>query len=122
MLKIRAARVNDSVALLQVRREAISSKAPSHYGQSTLAAWVVEGSSDRVTSFEKAIADPETVTIVAEDDNEVIGFAIAVPAECKLRAIYVKPNQIRRLHKCRRIRRLQHPFKHGLRRNIGSSA
>ncbi len=93
MLKIRTARSNDATAMMQVRREAVLSKALSHYQQPTLDAWVAVAP-DRVARFEQEIADREFLVLVAEAGSEIIGFAKAIPSKGELRAIYVKPNSI----------------------------
>jgi RNA polymerase sigma-70 factor (ECF subfamily) len=43
---------------------------------------------------EQEIADPEVIALVAEAAGEVIGFAMTVPSQHELRAVYVKPNLI----------------------------
>ena len=97
MLTIRPGRPNDAIAVMHVHREAILSKAAGHYRQSTLDAWALGATPDRVARAEKQIADPEFIVLVAEADGEVIGYGVAVPSQEQLRALYVKPNAIGRV-------------------------
>ena len=97
MLTIRPARPNDAFAMMTVHREAILSKAVSHYKQSTLDAWAVGATPDRLARVEQQIADPGFIVLVAEAGDEVIGYGVAVPSDEQLRALYVKPNAIGRV-------------------------
>lgn len=97
MLTIRQARALDAVAILNVHREAILSKAVNHYEQLTLHAWALGTTPDRVTRIEQQIADPEFIVLVAESGDEVIGYGVAAPSRKQLRALYVKPNAIGRV-------------------------
>jgi hypothetical protein len=97
MLTIRPARPSDATAMMHVHREAILSKAAGHYPQSTLDAWAVGATPDRVAGVGKQITDPEFIVLVAEAGDEVIGYGVAVPSHQQLRALYVKPNAIGRV-------------------------
>jgi len=77
MLEIRTARLNDATAMMQVRREAVLSKALSHYQQPILDAWVAV-TPDRVARFKQEIADPEFLVLVAEAGSAIIGFTKAI--------------------------------------------
>ena len=93
MLEIRRATPHDAMAMLRVRREAILSKAASHYDQAILNAWVGAESSDRIAGIEQQISDTRVITLVAVAE-ELIGFAMAIPSEHQLRSLYTKPNRV----------------------------
>jgi len=97
MLTIRPARPADAVAILEVHRVAILARCASHYPQTALDAWAIGPTPERIASQEQRIADPAIITLVAESDGEIIGFAIAAPAAQELRSLYVKPNPIGRV-------------------------
>jgi len=97
MLTIRPARPGDAVAMLRVHREAILSKAADHYRQSTLDAWALGVTPDRVARAERQIADPGFIVLIAEAGDEAIGYGVAVPSHRQLRALYVKPNALGRV-------------------------
>jgi putative acetyltransferase len=92
MLTIRVARPNDATAMIEARREAILSKGMDHYQRSIVVAWVADAAEERFTRYVQQIDDPDFVVLIAEADDEVIGFAIANQAKEELSAIYVKPN------------------------------
>jgi len=94
MLKIRPAISTDASALLRVHREAVFSKAAGHYDQARLEAWSPGATPERVARVESEIANPDFIVLVAEANDEIIGFAMAHPAENKLGAMYVRPNLI----------------------------
>lgn len=94
MLTIRPARPNDAAALLRVHREAVFSKAGSHYQQATLEAWSPGDTPDRVAHIAQEICDPSFIVCIAEAGGEIIGFAMAIPSQNELRAVYVKSNSI----------------------------
>jgi putative acetyltransferase len=94
MLKIRPARIDDATALMHVHREAVFSKAANHYSDNELEEWAPGATPDRVTRVEQEISDPAFVVLVAEAGEEIIGFAMAIPSQAELRAVYVKPNSI----------------------------
>jgi ribosomal protein S18 acetylase RimI-like enzyme len=94
MLKIRPARIDDAKALMHVHREAVFSKATNHYSYNELEEWAPGATPDRVTLVEQEISDPAFVVLVAETDAAIIGFAMAIPSQAELRAVYVKPNSI----------------------------
>jgi putative acetyltransferase len=94
---IRPAKPEDATAMVRVRRGAILGKARNGYAQPTIEAWAAEAAPDRAALYIRDIADPEVIVLVAESGGEVIGFAIAVPAQEELSAIYVAPNPIGRV-------------------------
>jgi L-amino acid N-acyltransferase YncA len=73
-LEIRAALRSDVVDIMRVRREAIVSKAASHYDPVTLNDWADAGDAVRTA---KRISDPDYRALVAEISGEITGFAIA---------------------------------------------
>ena len=92
-LVIRPARVGDATAMVRVREQAIWAKAASHYARADLERWVAaDTASERVVRFQQEIADPRFVVLVAEANNDLVGFGLTVPAKGELRALYVKPN------------------------------
>ena len=94
-LKIRLAALHDATAIAHVRRQAILSKAATHYDQALLIAWAdATNFPDRVRHFEQNISDPGCVALVAESGNDLCGFAIADLVHCELQALYSKPNPI----------------------------
>ncbi len=97
MLTIRPARPEDAAAMLDVHHEAILSKAAGHYTQASLNEWAVGQTPERIARFEKQIADPALVILVAEAASKVVGFAVAVPASNKLRSLCVEPNAVGRV-------------------------
>ena len=44
--------------------------------------------------MEHESADPFFIVLVAETTGDLIGFAMAIPTNGKLRAVYVKPNRV----------------------------
>jgi len=91
ILEIRAARRADVTDIMRVRRQAILSKAASHYDPATLNDWADAGDAGRMA---KRISDPDYRALVAEADGEIIGFAVAAISKHELQALYVKPNPI----------------------------
>ncbi|HMD70259.1 MAG TPA: GNAT family N-acetyltransferase [Bryobacteraceae bacterium] len=83
--------------MLRVHREAILSKAAGHYPQTTLDAWALGVTPDRVARAERQIADPEFIVLVAEAGDELIGYGVAIRSQGQLRGLYVKPNTISRV-------------------------
>lgn len=96
-LTIRRARPDDAAAMVEVRRKAILSQSPGPYRQPTVDAWAAEAAANRAGRYAQDIADPDAIVLVAEAANEILGFAIAVPAMGELSTIYVKPNRIGRV-------------------------
>ncbi len=94
MLTIRPARPEDAAAMLDVHREAILSKAAGHYSQVSLDGWALGRTPERMARFEKQIADPAFVILVAEAAGKLVGFAVAVPSSNELRSLYVEPNAV----------------------------
>jgi len=94
MLTIRPAAPSDAAAIMGVRREAILSKAGTHYDPAGVTAWLGTDTRDRLVRIEREIADPAMIVLVAEAGDDLIGFAMAVPAQHELRALYVRPNPI----------------------------
>jgi hypothetical protein len=95
ILQIRPAVGNDATAIMRVRREAILSKAATHYDPATLNDWAdAMDAAERVARIERTISDPRFITLVAEAGDEIIGFAVAALANNELRALYTRPNRI----------------------------
>ncbi len=95
--QIRPAGRTDAVDIIRVRREAILSKATTHYDQATLNDWAdAMDATERVARIERRISDPGFITLVAEagDGDEIIGFAMAALASNELQALYTRSNQI----------------------------
>jgi hypothetical protein len=90
-LEIRTALRADVADIMRVRREAILSKAASHYDPVTLNDWADAGDAGRTA---KLISDPDYRALVAEAGGEIIGFAMAAIAKQELQALYAKPNPI----------------------------
>ena len=90
-LEIRAARCADVADIIRVRRQAILSKAASHYDPVTLNDWANAADAGRMA---KRISDPDYRALVAEAGGEIIGFAVAAISRPELQALYVKPNPI----------------------------
>lgn len=111
MLTIRPARPADAIAMMQVHREAILSKAAGHYRHSTLDAWAAGATPDRVARVERQITDPGFTVLVAEAGDEVVGYGTAVPSHGQLRALYVKPNAIGRVGKALLCELEEHAFR-----------
>jgi hypothetical protein len=91
LLKIRTAVRDDAMQIMRVRREAILSKAASHYGQVILHDWADAADAGRIA---KQISDPDYRVLVAEAGGEIIGFAMVAISKQELRALYAKPNPI----------------------------
>jgi putative acetyltransferase len=96
-LIIRGARQSDARAMAAVRREAIISKTGTHYLQSIVDAWVADGSADREMRYERLIADSKIISLVAEVDDDLLGFGLASPANSELLALYTRPNSVGRV-------------------------
>lgn len=95
MLKIRRAVRDDITEIVLVRREAIFSKAATHYDQATLNDWAdAMDTTNRVARFEQKISDAGFIVLVAEAGDEIIGFAMADLSNNELQALYTKPNPI----------------------------
>jgi putative acetyltransferase len=91
VLEIRAAVRTDAAEIIRVRREAILSKAASHYDPVIVNDWADAADAGRIA---KRISDPDYRALVAEAGGEIIGYAIAAIAKRELQAVYVKPNPI----------------------------
>jgi GNAT superfamily N-acetyltransferase len=94
MLTIRNAVAGDATAMMEVHREAVFAKAAGHYSRAMLEAWAPGATADRVAHVEQEIADPAFIVVVAEAAGDLIGFAMAIPTNGELRAVYVKPNRV----------------------------
>jgi hypothetical protein len=95
VLEIRRAVPNEATAIVLVRREAILSKAKTHYDRAILDDWAdAMGSSERVARIERKISHPLSIVLVAEAGNEIIGFAMADLSNNELQALYTKSNPI----------------------------
>ena len=97
MLTISPARPDDAASMLLVHRDAILARAASHYPQSTLDAWAIGVTPERVARFKQQIADPSFLILIAEAAGQMIGIAMAVPSRQELRSLYVRPNSIGRV-------------------------
>jgi GNAT superfamily N-acetyltransferase len=94
-LEIRRAVPGEATAIVRARREAILSKAMTHYDRAILNDWAdAMGASERVARIERKIVDPGFVVLVAEAGDEIIGFAMADLSKNELQALYTKSNQI----------------------------
>jgi hypothetical protein len=94
-LEIRRAVPNDAAAIVRVRREAILSKAKTHYDLIILNDWAdAMDASERVARIERKISDPASIVLVAEAGDEIIGFAIADLSNSELQALYTRSNPI----------------------------
>jgi putative acetyltransferase len=94
-LEIRTAVQSDATEIVHVRREAILSKAASHYDQAIVEDWAdAMDAADRIARIERNISDPGFVVLVAEAGGDLIGFASAALANHELQTLYVRPNQI----------------------------
>ena len=94
-LEIRRAVPTDATAIVRARREAILSKAKTHYDRIILNDWAdAMSATERIARIERGISDPGSVVLVAEAGDEIIGFAMADLSNNELQALYTKPNQI----------------------------
>jgi GNAT superfamily N-acetyltransferase len=93
--EIRIATRGDATAMTQARREAILSKAPTHYDQALVTDWAdATNFHDRVRQIEQQIADPGRIVLVAEAGGAMLGFAVADLQNSELEALYTRPNDI----------------------------
>jgi hypothetical protein len=77
-LEIRRAVPGEATAIVRVRREAILTKAKTHYDPAILNDWAdAVDASERVARIGRKISDPLSIVLVAEAGDEIIGFAIA---------------------------------------------
>jgi hypothetical protein len=91
--EIRVAASSDATKIAHVRREAILSKAITHYDEAIVNAWAdATDLAERVDQIEHAISDPGHIVLIAEIRGEMLGFAIADLPASELQALYVKPN------------------------------
>ncbi len=86
---IRSADAEDWAGIVRVHNEAIFGKASSHYSQNQIKAWA-----DAMTHFSEDASLNEkdkqnAVTLVAERDGKIVGFASAVPSKGLLKSVYV---------------------------------
>ena len=94
-LEIRLAGHSDASGMARVRREAILSKATSHYDLAIVNDWAdAIDLPDRINRIEHEIGDPGYVVVVAEAEGELLGFGIANLRNCELQALYTKPDAI----------------------------
>jgi putative acetyltransferase len=94
-LEIRTAVQGDTTEIVHLRREAILSKAASHYDKIILEDWAdAMGAADRAARIARNISDPGFVVLVAEAGGGLIGFASAALAKNELQTLYVRPNRI----------------------------
>jgi hypothetical protein len=90
-LEVRAALPSDVADIMQARREAILTKAGSHYDPVALNDWANAGDAGRIA---KRISDPDYRVLVAEAGGEIIGFAMVAISKHELQALYVTPHPI----------------------------
>jgi hypothetical protein len=91
--KIRIAGHHDASGMARLRREAILSKAVTHYDDALVNDWAdALDFHERVIQIERRIAEPGCLVLVAEATGEMLGFAIADLPACELQALYVKPS------------------------------
>jgi hypothetical protein len=94
-LEIRRAVPGEATAIVRVRREAILTKAKTHYDPAILNDWAdAVDASERVARIGRKISDPLSIVLVAEAGDEIIGFAIADLSHSELQALYTKSNPI----------------------------
>jgi hypothetical protein len=93
--EIRVAGHHDASGMARVRREAILSKAVTHYDNAIVSDWAdATDFSERVRQIERKIAEPGCIVLVAEAKSGMLGFAIADLENCELQALYTKANAI----------------------------
>ncbi|MEQ9448772.1 MAG: GNAT family N-acetyltransferase [Rhodospirillaceae bacterium] len=91
---IRRAIQADARFLMLVHRDAVFSKAAGYYDEATLESWSPGATPERVARMERTICDPKKIVLVAEHQGQILGFAVAIPDENEIGALYVKPNNI----------------------------
>ena len=88
MVNIRAARVNDAVAIYEVHVSSIQKICSTRYNADQIQAWVGE---KRPENYVRAMERGEQI-IVAEDEREIAGFGGILVNEKTITAIYVHPS------------------------------
>ncbi|HVY12599.1 MAG TPA: GNAT family N-acetyltransferase [Alphaproteobacteria bacterium] len=90
---IRFAKPGDAPKMLECHREAVFTKAASHYSPKELEAWSPLATAERTQRMENEIVDKNIIFLVAEKENQTLGFAIVNCKESKLGAVYAKPSR-----------------------------
>ena len=92
-LNIRFAGRDDASGMARVRREAILSKAVTHYDNAIVNDWAdATDFAERVRQIEQRIVEPGCIVLVAEAGRDMLGFAMADLPTCELQALYARPN------------------------------
>ncbi len=94
---IRLATSEDWEGIVHAHHEAIFGKASAHYSKEQMTAWadaMTRFTDDKSLSVEEKQSD---VTVVAEREGKIVGFASAVPSQGLLKSVYVTPGNGPRL-------------------------
>lgn len=94
---MRAARLGDAPAIMEVHRSAVRGIAASSYDLEVLDGWAPDDiSQDRIDAVARTIEIGEELILVAEDEaGRIMGFGWTVPARSELRGLYVRAEHAR---------------------------
>jgi putative acetyltransferase len=87
---IRRATEADINDIFACHREAVWTKATSHYEEKVLTAWSPGPTEARRRAATAEINDKTMVNLVAQLERDIIGFGIVIPTKNEFRALYVK--------------------------------
>lgn len=88
----RAAAAGDAAAMIDVHYAAVHAIGTEHYSAATLLAWSAPPDEGRRQWLATLMAQASThCTVAVSDQHQIIGFAIALPAQTQLKALYVHP-------------------------------
>lgn len=90
--QIRPATPEDAEAILIAHHAAIRAKAASFYPADVIEAWTYPITPEKIKLQYEELQDTELICLVAEHSTGVFGFAMAIPSQEELRAVYVAPN------------------------------
>jgi len=85
-IKIRIANIDDALAIVKVRCDAIQNIAAEYYAQPALDEWAGTVDGERV---QKLLSNSADIRIVVEIDDEIVGYGELVTKENLLGACYV---------------------------------
>ena len=91
MITYRKAFSVDAQALLQTRRDAVLCRPTEKYSRTILEAWAPVIDQATICLETEKLADPDRITIVAEDQGKVVGLCTLGVSEGLLKQCYVLP-------------------------------
>ncbi len=95
-MTIRKATENDVHEIRKVHRRSVTELATPYYPSEVISEWAANQEPEAIERHKEKIRTGVELTWVAEVDGKIEGFAVLVPSESELRAVYVTGDMARR--------------------------